>query len=265
MATITLLGKYKTGSALPISAQQLRSEYMFGVPTNFEGKSLSDSVIEKRIKRVVSRLEGILELKLSPTIIEEEHDFIRKDWQEWSFINVGYPVHNAIAIEGAFNSQVQIQYPQSWLSARKSSENIYFRQIHIVPGGRDSVTVNQEGVYFNAVMPHVGLLGLRNIPNYWKFTYCTGWDSSELPDDILDVIAKITAVSLLHIAGDILLGGAGLASIRVGLDNLSVSKNTTMSSTSSGYGARVKAYTTELQTQLKELKMKYRQIDFGVV
>jgi hypothetical protein len=264
MATITLSGKYKTGSSLPISAQQLRREYMFGVPTNYQGKSLSDDVIETRIKRVVSRLESALELKLSPTIIEEEQDFVRREWQEWGYIGVGYPVHSPISLEGKFNSITQIQYPSTWLSARKSSEHIYYRQMHIVPGGRDSTTVH-DGAYFNAILPHVGLLGLRNIPNYWKFIYCTGWSADQLPDDILDVVGKLTAVSLLHIAGDILLGGAGLASIRVGLDNLSVSKNTTMSSTSSGYGARVKAYTTELKEQIKELKMKYRQIDFGVV
>lgn len=265
MPTVTLSSKYISGSTDPVSPSQLREEYLFGVPMDYQGKSLTNSVISKRIKRITERVENMLEVKLSPTVIEEEHDYVRKDWQEWGFINVGYPVHAAVSLEGSFNSQTQIVYPQSWISSRKSSQNQYYRQIHLVPGGRDSATVDNGGAYFNAVLPHISILGLRNIPNYWKIKYCTGWSKKDIPHDILDFIMKLTAVSLLHFAGDIILGGAGLASVRIGIDNLSVSKNTTLSSTSSGYGARVKAYTTELKAEEKLLRRKYRKIDFGAV
>ena len=61
-----------------------------------------------------------------------------------------------------------------------------------------------------------------------------------------------------------LLGGAGIASQSISLDGLSQSFNTTSSSTSAGYGARLIQYEKEIKAGLPKLRSYFHPIALHV-
>jgi len=134
--------------------------------------------------------------------------------------------------------------------------------VHIVPSGSDAPDINNQTLVFNQLHPHAGLVGSRSIPNYWQLTYCTGWDKGGVPADIMEVLGKMASIGLFNQLGDLILGGAAIASKRIQLDGLSESVNTTMSAENSGYSARIRMYVQELKESWATLEPKYFGIAF---
>jgi hypothetical protein len=258
MPQVLFTSKYKINGDLVMSPEELISRYFFGIPLEHNGQRIPDESIAFYIKAAQDKIEDELQLKLQPRVIKEDLDYKRKDWAQWGYAPVSYPVHETVSLEGFFNESKQITYPPDWMSSRKSNDGkVYFRQIFIVPSGKGTPQISAEGIYYNHVMPHVGLLGLATIPNYWRASYCTGWGIGSVPTAILETIGKMASIGLFNQLGDIILGGAAIASQRIQLDGLSESINTTLSAENSGYSARIRMYVSELKDTMPALKRKY--------
>jgi hypothetical protein len=67
-----------------------------------------------------------------------------------------------------------------------------------------------------------------------------------IPDDIVNVVAKIASIDILGIAGDAIL--AGVASMSTSIDGISESVSTTASATNATYGAHIIQYQKEIDT-----------------
>jgi hypothetical protein len=234
---------------LIMSPSELIEFYFFGIPLkSADGKQFPEHVLKSWIRYAQEEIEGYLNLKLTPQIIEERHDFNRQDYSDWGFIRCSYPVVSAIALTGNINNVEQVVYPVEWLSARKTNDNTsYFRNLYTVPSGATAAQ-------YSGVMPVSGYFGAAHIPNYWKATYYTGF--SKTPSDILNAVGKMASINLFHVMGDIILG-AGIASQSIGIDGLSQSISSTSSATNSGYGSRIVGYLTDLKTNIPRLKAKY--------
>lgn len=237
-----------------MSPFQLKELYLYGIETRArDGSPIDDSVYELYIKSAQEEIEKYLDIRLDKQVVEESMTLYRNDFDAWGFIPTTYPVNYAYRLHGYFNDQLQIEYDNTWLSARQSNvEGNYHRKINIVPP-----TKGYAPLMHHAITPYVGIHRIDHFPNYWRFKYCTGWTVP--PSDLMNFIGKLAAINIFNLLGDLILG-AGIASQSLSIDGLSQSIATTSSAENSGYSARVKAYLEDIKQSLPRLESKYRGI-----
>lgn len=262
MASITYDLPIEIESNLAISPKTLDSDYFFGVSIeDAQKRGISISAKRRYIENAQKDIENYLNIKLTPQIISEECDFVNEEYNDWGYIRTSYPAKKAFKLDGYISDVLQIEYPKEWLSVRETNDPMgYERIVNLVPGG--DTTIQTQSVVFNGVSPHLGFFGYRKIPNYWKISYCTGFE--KIPNDIKQAIGYMASIPLFGIAGDLILG-AGIASQSLGIDGLSQNISTTSSATNSGYGARITEYKNSLKTLLPQLKDRYSGILFGAM
>lgn len=243
-----------------ITVDQLKTNYLFGLDlTNDTGTEYPDSLYEYFIKSAVSWIEHKLDIPLCPkAIVDERQDFYKEDYDNFIFIELDqYPVISVQQVQLVLPANQVVQtYDANWIHVDKKSG-----QVHIVPGG-ESVGTTLLGAH-GAWLPF--LYGRnRYIPEAFRINYTAGFESGKVPATLIDVVGKTASFGPLNIAGD-LLGGAGIASQSIGIDSLSQSFNTTSSSTSAGYGARLLQYQKELKDVIPSLQRYYKGIRMRVV
>lgn len=243
-----------------LSPSELKSLYFYGIPIQEKnGTEMSDQTIYTYIRSAQKQVEGYLSLLLEKQVIEESLTFYREDFQNYMYIQTSYPVVSAHRLQGYLADIKQVEYPETWLVARRTDDGFsYHRRVHLIPVGG---TVG-EVLTFNGLMPYIGMHGRAFIPDYWRVAYCTGWD--KIPEDILTVIGKYASMLIFHQMGDIILG-AGIANLSLGVDGLSQSIGTTSSATNAGYGARIVGYHNDLKLELPQLKNRYTGLVFAAL
>lgn len=248
-----------------MSPQELLETYLFGIPMcSNDGRRMSTTAIAQHIRSAQAKVESLFSLKFRKQVIEENRDFVRQEFMSWGYIKTMYPIVYIDNLEGWINDICQITYPREWLSIKKVSEVAIYRNIYLIPntGSRQGATMTQNSIIYNGISPHLGWFGQTYIPNYWRTRYITGWN--KVPADLADFAAKLAAINVLAVIGDVLYG-IGIASISISLDG--VSQNTPLTRSGQGglFAGRIKTYIDELNDVLPALKSKYRGISFDVV
>jgi hypothetical protein len=99
---------------------------------------------------------------------------------------------------------------------------------------------------------------------FYAVDYAAGFESAgAIPKDLRAAIGKMCAIELLNIIGDGLM--AGFSSSSLSLDGVSESFSSTQNATSATYGARIKAYTEELEGYIKANKLKFGTMTLGAL
>jgi len=268
MAELILTVQYNKDSQLSISPSELIEQYFFGIPMcNTNGQELTQRTIKEKILIAQRSVENILNIKLFQQLVVETTNFVREEWGSWSYVQTTYQVYEPVRMEGFYNGVKQISYPKQWITTRKeynslSDDNVeMFHQMYIIPVGNSS-TPSVDGVIFNGIVPFAGLLGLNYIPNYWRASYITGF--KKIPLEIMDIIAKLAAIQLFAILGDLYLG-IGISNQSISLDGLSQSISSVRNANAGIYNARIIQYTNDIKDKLEYLKGKYKGFTFGVV
>lgn len=252
---------YGKNSDLVISPAELLELYFFGIKIDQQqGVDFSNETLRFYIDAAQQELENYLTIKLKRQIIEEKKDFYRKDFENWSYLRVTYPVVDVKSLKGFISDNQQIEYPEEWLSVRTTNDGkLYHRNVYLVPGS-DAARTNS--IVYSGISPHLGYFGVNQIPNYWKVRYCTGFE--KVPSDLIDIVGKLAAINMFNVLGDIVLG-SGIAAQSISIDNLSQNIQTTQSAENSAYSARIRMYLDELKRKLPQMKDYYYGIRFGTM
>lgn len=257
---LTLSAKYRRSGGLVLSPSELQSIYFYGINIQDKsGKELDQETYRFFIQAAQQEVEKHLGIKLSKQIVTESLDFYGDEFRAFGYIQTTYPVVKPIKLTGFLGQVQQLEYPSQWLSSRKTSDGeTYYRRIFIVP--TQQATVSQTGVsmLYSGVLPNIGMLNWNHIPNYWSVTYCTGFE--KIPRDIVDVVGKLASIGIFNIAGDLVLGTAGIANYSLSIDGLSQSIGTTSSAENSAYSARILMYQKEIKETLRRLESYYRNV-----
>lgn len=233
-----------------LSAEELRTNYLFGLDlTDDAGNPMPDSLLEHYIKAAFSYLEIYLDMPLRPTAIDENHDFMWRDWQKWGEMRANKrPIISieklTVELPGA---RAATEIPASWIKARGGRS----RLIHIIPTGGF-----QELFAYGGTWWAIPLANIDFVPSAIRLEYTAGFTAETLPEVIRDIAGKLAAHGPLNIAGDLIVG-AGIASKSISMDGLSQSVNTTSSATNSGYGARLVQYNKEVKEALPDVHAAY--------
>lgn len=243
-------------SKIGFSAEEFVENYLFGIPLEVGKQKISESVIQFHLDNTVEKIENLLQIKLEKQIISEKKDFNYDDWIHWSYVKATYPVVCGLRMVGYLGNVKQTQFPANWIAVRKSSdEKIYSRNLYMVPTYGQQTNHNNSVVVFG-LMPSLNWFAPYSsrgqIPLYWTLEYITGFDN--IPKDILSVVYKLTAIQILMILNDAMVGssggnatgmGWGVTSKSISLDGLSQSVSSIASSTGM-FGPRIKQYARDL-------------------
>lgn len=242
--------KYKKTSELLLSVEEFISTYLFGIPlTNRQGSTLSNHALTIHIQSAQEEIERYLSIRLKMQIQKEDKDYNKEDWRSWGYLRTMYPVCKAFELKGFVNTVQQMDMPAAWLSVHKSSDNMKYRQVHVVPVSAVGV---QYSTIYNGVVP-LGFFSNNTIPNYWRVVYCTGFE--KVPVDILNIIGKLAAINVFHLMGDLILGTPGLQSKSISIDGLSQSYQT-----KGAYRDRIDGYLKDLAVSLPRLYNYYKGV-----
>lgn len=262
MPSLKLKIQYNKNMEIIMSPTELIENYLFGIPMcSNDGRKISTSTIIQHILSSQAQVEDLFSIKLTKQVIEENRDFNRQEFMSWGYIRTMYPIAFIDNLEGWINDVCQITYPKEWLSIKKQADVAIYRNVYLIPntGSKEGATMSQNSLIYNGISPHLGWFGQNYIPNYWRMRYITGWD--KIPADLFDFVAKLAALNVLGIIGDVIYG-IGITSIQVSLDGVSQSTPLTRSSNGGLFAGRIKMYIDEMDRVLPILKSKYRGISF---
>lgn len=264
MSNISFYIDYSKNEGLVLSPSELLERYFFGIPIcTRDGRALSMDVVKSKILSAQEITEKMFMIKLNRSVITEDLDFIRSEWNSWGYIKASYPVEDVLLLEGFINTIKQIQYPLEWVShCKKSDENLFYRTVHLIPAGSSSPTTSSS-IIFSGITPHLGFLGLDNIPNYWTVKYATGFHNN-IPHDLIDFVGKLASIQILGILGDV-LNGVGVSSQSLSFDGLSQSVATVRGGTNSLFAARITQYMNECKEQRKFFENFYKGLAFAAL
>lgn len=267
MPQITYTIKYRKNTGIIMSANELDAMYFYG--SHFyskDGTVLSNEVRRTYILSAQREVEKFLNIKIGLQLYEETISYHKDDYyQQFPILQTNYQVNKPLALIGMLGKLEQIIYPEQWLYSHGSSEDIFTRRISVVPNGGSSYYVQTSGdVILTGLTSQIGLQRYKNIPDYWRVQYVTGFSYKNVPEDLINVIGKLGSIGIWGIYGDIILG-AGIANMSISIDGLSQSIGTTSSATNSGFGARIVQYQKEIKETLKRLKGYYKGFNFTVL
>lgn len=260
MPTVSLQIKYKHGSKVVISPRDLLDAYFYGIDTKAkDGSVIPDNVYRSFILSAQQEIEKYLAIKICPQAIEETHNYHGDDWRNWSIIQTSYPVNEPISMTGYYGNQAHINVEDSWLVAKRSSDDLYHRAVWMLPNGIGNISHNPMITGGAQLMLNRSVN--IEIPAYWLLRYVTGFNN--IPMDLINMVGMLASMNVFNLLGDIILG-AGIASQSIGVDGLSQSISTTSSAENSGYSARISMYMKQLKETLPRLKEHYTGIKFSV-
>lgn len=263
---LTLSIKYKKNTGLLFSPAEVITLYLYGIEINAtNGTKFSDEAYTYYVREAQKTVENWFSVKIIKQLITESSSYYWDSYsQQFPIINTKYIVQRPLALIGLLKTIEQVRYPVEWLSYAKDPDQIGGRRISIVPTGSGGMAANQDNI-LTGIVTQLGIQRFRNIPDYWNYQYITGFDLDNLPWDLIGIIGKLATFGPLNIAGDLILGTAGVASQSLSIDGLSQSISTTASATSAGYNARLINYGKEIAETVKRIGGIYKGLQFEVL
>ena len=188
---------------------------------------------------------------------DDPYDFNINQWINYGFIQLRHkPI---ISVESALLFSPwdqQVLDIITWIRIYKK-----VGQLGFFPTGQTLSGLGYAGTGMIAAFPHI--FG-ANYPQAFKIDYTTGYKSSNfISKDLRNAIGMLATLNALGWIGDGLL--AGFSSASVSLDGLSESFSSTQSATSAYFGARIKSYTDQLKEFVKHNRLKYGNINMGMI
>lgn len=221
-----------------LTPTEMRKRFLFGVEfKDANGNELEDSVFQDAIGDGISTFEHEFGITVNPTTYTEPYDYRFEDYNNYCYLQLNHrPV---IEVKGVnlkiANNVVLSPFPLDWVQLYKDTG-----QIQLVP------TIGSIG-QFNILggLPYTWCIR-RNYPQMLEIEYVAGFEQDRIPKIVNSYIGMNAAISLLIIAGDLIIG-PGISSQSISFDGLSQSLNSTLSAENSGYGGRIREYLKELK------------------
>lgn len=244
------------------TVNDLKDNYLFGIDlSDPSGNPLPEGLFVHYLNSAIDYLSNLLDVTIGETeFIGERHDYIRSDYQNWGFIQLGHnPVKEVKSVRLMYGNRPSIEIPLDWVQLNKLTG-----QITLFPqsGSANSLIIGQTGMLF----------GFQSqwdyAPSLWEVDYVAGIDEKDpsMPISLLtEAIYKRCACGVLNVWGDLIIG-AGIANQSVSIDGISQSIGTTQSAMYGGASARVTEYTSDLKDNiLPVLRQKFGGIRMIVI
>lgn len=266
MPQITFTAKNKKNTGLIFNDREMLALFFYGIDiVNKQGTLMDPDVIMFYVDAAQQEIEKFLSIKIAKQVVVERSDYYRNEFQDRGFMKTKFPVKLPLQLDGYLGNQPLISYPVPWQTVNRVNNLSTSRQITIVPNSNIADLVLGAVVYGGTVLPYLGLVNSDNIGSYWMVKYITGFEFSDLPADIMNLIGKLASIPIFDVLGDIALGLPALASYSISIDGLSNSISSTNSATNAAYGARIINYQKEIELTIKKLTGVYKGVTFTAI
>jgi hypothetical protein len=243
------------------TVEQIRRRWCFGLPLyDSVGIEIDDEDVQGYIDGAIKLVERKLGVRLKPTVIctdaearglakgidyevsEPPYDYDAKAYANWGFLQLRErPASNLTGVKLVLpNGSVVVDFMATpeWVKFYPE-----VAQMQIVPYAGSATVFGMLGGSQTGFAFMTGKIN-RNMPQMWYIDYVSGYPQDEVPKDIVNIVAKIASSDLLGVAGEALK--AGITNMSTSIDGLSESVGTTVSSSSTLYGAHIKQYTEDI-------------------
>lgn len=253
-----------------LTSDDMKYSYLWGVDfIASSGITWKDSQTREFIRWSVFQLERKLNIDIFPRTnycdddkneSVEEEELVRKEFPYPNRRNHKYNIrmrHRPIRAVTRFDfyspqdSKILDLLP--WMRLDRRNGQLNYR-----PKAGINNTFTSYGWPWNLLLDAYGYRDAFHID------YTSGFENASLiPDDLRDIVGKITALKMMNVIGDGLL--AGFSSSSISLDGLSESFSSTQSATSAYMGARIKVYTDDVKQYIEENRSKYGNYRIGSI
>lgn len=230
-----------------ITPAWIKETFLFGIPIRDEnGNELPDSVYQFYIDSAIDMIEKWLDIsiKYKENIVEKHDVRFNERLHGWGFIQLYQkPILQIDYAKLYFSGSSIVEFPVDWIRY----DNLR-GQIQFIPYFGSSANVMLTG---NGSFLIPTLLLHTYLPQILEIKYSAGYrPDSEIPDLLARLIGMQTAIGLLNIAGDIVLGMPALSGYTISMDGLTQTVQTTNSATSAAYRGRIEAYRKEIDNYI---------------
>ena len=253
-----------------LTPDDIRYSFLWGIDLlASNGESYTDNQIAYSVKSALVEIERALNLDIykkkrvcepvNSNYDEEEDPYpFRPDlWRGKGFVQLRhFPLISVERAELYNEVGLRILDLMNWIRIDKKKAILHFYP-----------KTDGSGVYVGSFF---GALASPNYnsgiyyPHGLKIDYTSGFqDASRIPEDMRDIIGKVTALKLLNVVGDGLI--AGFSSSSLSLDGVSESFSSTQSATSAYFGARIKVYADDVSKWLKDNRRKFGAFPMGMI
>ena len=235
-----------------LSVEELRDEYLFGVPMRapLTGQEISDETLKRFIRKGIAEVEQAVRIPVHPVkVTQEKIDYERADDIQFGTKKLmRFPVIQVDALQALWPGRIEgqeINYPTNWVELSPETG-----VIRLVPRSGSDV---QADVNFIRSVGYQGIpiSGLKHWPNMWRVSYTAGFPHDQVPDSINDLIGTIAALKFLSQMGPAIFP---MNSYSTGIDSMSQSSGNAGPQWLAG---RIKELTDERDRMVNQLKAYY--------
>ena len=240
-------------SLTPWSIPWLKATYLAGVrDTAADGTPYADELYQMFLDGAVQWAKTALDIECPRREIpDERHDYEFTEVGNWWLLQLDKaPVRNVRGLTLQVGTMPIVSVPYNWIL--QPSEFSTMVQVIPNPGELSSWAITAFGYQTMTALASYG-----RFPGWYAVDYDAGYEVSELPLDVLDLMGKYAACPILDIANDQVLG-AGIKSASQSQDGLSKSK------TVGGFAERAKAWRDQIERDRHRIRRRFHGVGLRV-
>ena len=230
----------------PWTIPWLKGTYLAGVrTTTADGTPYADEFYQNFMDGAAQWAQTALDISIpKTTYTEERHDFEQCEGGNWWLLLVDHaPVRTVTEVKLKIGNIDVVTVPASWIFPPHG----FSTMVQCIPNPEE-VTSWAITLFGFQIMNYLATKG--KFPGWYSVTYQGGYDASELPADVLDLMAKYAACSILDIANAQVLG-AGIKSVSQSQDGVSQSKSV------GGYAETAKTWRDQIERDRFRIRRRF--------
>lgn len=253
---------------------EIRDNHLFGIPLkDADGNDFSDELLQTYLNSAIAWAEKKLQIVIVPRTVEEKHDFILQDYQNWGFMRLWKkPVIEVESLSLYYGHREMYNIPDDWLQVDNISGQL---MLFPMSGSAGGMIVTAQGGMVTPLLTGA----ISYAPKMWHVKYKAGVEDptdgdpmkedhihtpTTLHPDLKDLVYKRASAEILTVWGDLIIG-AGIANQSLSLDGLSQSVGTTQSAMYGGASGRINQIEKDIQLLVPQLQKYYTGISMTVL
>ena len=136
---------------------ELREFYLFGIDlSDPDGKPFPDRLIAHHLNSSLAHLETVVDIKVSKTLIQENHDFYMSDYANWGYLRLfRKPVMRVTKLVMMYGNNESLIIPLDWVKLDRMAGTINLFPSH---GSASGLIINSSGAFVGLGTVYGGLV-----------------------------------------------------------------------------------------------------------
>lgn len=237
------------------------------------GKYLPDSFYKSKLESAVAQVEKELNIVILPRLLDEHHDFYSNDFNSNMYIHTFQrPILQVEKVILEYGGSMVFNYPTRWWRVYNLEGHIQMLPTLLYSGEQGPLNLAQvySGYPMIAGIPYT--VASTQAPQMFHIQYVAGMlpparrgvtQPYEMHPDLWSLIVKIALREVFQQWGRLIIG-AGIANMRLEIDGVSQSIDTTQSAMYSGASADIELLNKDI-AELKATLKSYYGYNLGII